>query len=49
MARYALLNAQGEVVNVCEWDGEAPFDPSPLTMRPATALDEPPHKTDERE
>lgn len=29
MAKYAVVNSQGEVVNYIEWDGESPYRPAP--------------------
>lgn len=31
--RYELLNENEVVVNIIEWDGVSPFDPSPFTLR----------------
>lgn len=42
MARYELIDANDEVVNVIEWDGEAPFDPGPLSLRLAPEPETPP-------
>lgn len=39
MARYALIDGSGAVVNICEWDASVPFDPSPLQMRLAMPED----------
>lgn len=36
MARYALHDEDGAVVNICEWDGVTPFDPAPLVASLAT-------------
>lgn len=39
MARYAVLDAQGEVVNVVEWDGETPFQIEGCKLRLAVEGD----------
>jgi hypothetical protein len=38
MAIYALIDQNGIVDNVCEWDGEAPFDPPGMTVTPMASL-----------